>query len=154
LNATECLVALANLSDYAEVNRFYAAAFSGADAFPARAAFQVVELPKAALVEIKCTGVSHHVVVATPKAPAAIGPYSQATFDATNGVLYAAGQIGLEAKTGILVDGVHNQTVQALRRKTFVALLHRLQRTCQRESVWRSRNGRRQTYVNMPLKTQ
>merc|ERR1711957_557340 len=59
LNATECMVALANISDYANVNKAYAAAFEGAGAFPARAAFQVAALPKAARVEIKCTGVMH-----------------------------------------------------------------------------------------------
>lgn len=54
----------------------------------------------------------------------------------------------LHASVDKLADDV------AVRRMFSSAMLHRLQRTCQRESVWRSRNGRRQTYVNMPLKTQ
>jgi len=115
LNSSVCLVLLANISDYAEVNKAYVAAFKGADAFPARAAFQVAELPKAARVEIKCTGVARGIAMATPNAPAAIGPYSQGILDAGTGVLYAAGQIGLDPKTGTLAEGVHDQAVMALR---------------------------------------
>ena len=42
-------------------------------------------------------------VIRTEDAPAAIGPYSQAVF--SGGVLYASGQIGLDPKTGALVEG-------------------------------------------------
>ena len=41
--------------------------------------------------------------VSTPKAPAAIGPYSQATIG--GGLLYTAGQIALDPATGLMVDG-------------------------------------------------
>lgn len=41
--------------------------------------------------------------VRTNDAPAAIGPYSQAVV--AGGVLYASGQIGLDPKTGALVEG-------------------------------------------------
>ena len=41
--------------------------------------------------------------VATPKAPKAIGPYSQAV--KINGVLYTSGQIALDPATGNLVEG-------------------------------------------------
>ena len=47
--------------------------------------------------------------VSTNKAPAAIGPYSQAII--VNQVLYASGQIPLIPETGTLVEG--NITVQA-----------------------------------------
>jgi 2-iminobutanoate/2-iminopropanoate deaminase len=41
--------------------------------------------------------------VATPNAPRAIGPYSQAT--RANGFLFTAGQVGFDPATGELVDG-------------------------------------------------
>ena len=41
--------------------------------------------------------------VATPNAPAAIGPYSQGVI--AHGVLYTSGQVALDPKTGNLVDG-------------------------------------------------
>ena len=49
--------------------------------------------------------------VATPKAPKAIGPYSQAV--KVNGVLYTSGQIALDPATGNLVEG--DFTAQARR---------------------------------------
>ncbi len=42
-------------------------------------------------------------VIATSKAPAAIGPYSQAI--STSGLLFTAGQIPLDPATGKLVEG-------------------------------------------------
>ena len=51
-------------------------------------------------------------VIATNAAPAAIGPYSQAI--AAAGLVFTAGQIGLEPATGKLVEGVENQTRQVL----------------------------------------
>lgn len=41
--------------------------------------------------------------IATPDAPAAIGPYSQAV--KAHGVLYTSGQISLDPATGSLVEG-------------------------------------------------
>lgn len=50
-------------------------------------------------------------VVETPDAPKAIGPYSQAIV--ANGVVYTAGQIGIDPKTGTLVNGgIEEQTEQ------------------------------------------
>ena len=47
-------------------------------------------------------------------APKAIGPYSQAIV--ANGFVYAAGQIGSDPKTGMLVEGgIEEQTEQALK---------------------------------------
>ena len=40
----------------------------------------------------------NHTIVNTPKAPAAIGPYSQATV--FNGMMFTSGQIGLVPETG------------------------------------------------------
>lgn len=50
-------------------------------------------------------------VVETPHAPKAIGPYSQAIV--ADGVIYTAGQIGIDPKTGTLVNGgIEEQTEQ------------------------------------------
>jgi 2-iminobutanoate/2-iminopropanoate deaminase len=52
-------------------------------------------------------------IIATEKAPAAVGPYSQAVL--RDRVLYTAGQIGLSPRTGQLVEGgIEAQTRQAL----------------------------------------
>ena len=52
--------------------------------------------------------------VETAEAPMAIGPYSQAIV--ANGFVYAAGQIGSDPKTGMLVEGgIEEQTEQALK---------------------------------------
>jgi 2-iminobutanoate/2-iminopropanoate deaminase len=44
----------------------------------------------------------------TKNAPEAIGPYSQAIV--ANGFVFCSGQIGLDSKTGELVEGIENQT--------------------------------------------
>ena len=52
-------------------------------------------------------------VISTSKAPAAIGPYSQANF--INGVLYISGQIPIDPETGNLVDGIEKETHQVIK---------------------------------------
>lgn len=53
-------------------------------------------------------------VIATTKAPAAVGPYSQAI--QANGFVFTAGQLGLDPATGKLVEGdVTDQARQALK---------------------------------------
>lgn len=47
-------------------------------------------------------------VISTPRAPSAIGPYSQAI--EVNGILYVSGQIPIVPETGKLIEG--NITVQ------------------------------------------
>ncbi len=50
----------------------------------------------------------------TIKAPAAIGPYSQAMV--VNGVLYTSGQIPLDPATGAVVEGgIKEQTLQVMK---------------------------------------
>lgn len=50
----------------------------------------------------------------TQKAPAAIGPYSQAVV--VNGVLYTSGQIPLDPATGAVVEGgIKEQTLQVMK---------------------------------------
>lgn len=51
--------------------------------------------------------------VATPLAPGAIGPYSQAI--AAGNWVYTSGQLGLNPETGTLAEGVQEQTRQSLR---------------------------------------
>lgn len=46
--------------------------------------------------------------IQTKKAPGAIGPYSQAIV--ANGFVFCSGQIGLDPKTGEIVEGIENQT--------------------------------------------
>ena len=52
--------------------------------------------------------------VATPDAPKAIGPYSQAV--KANGFLYTSGQIALDPATGNLVDGSFEEQVHRVLR--------------------------------------
>ena len=50
--------------------------------------------------------------VATPAAPAAIGPYSQAI--EIDGFVFCSGQLGLDPVTGQLLEGIEHQTRRAL----------------------------------------
>ena len=52
-------------------------------------------------------------VIATNKAPGAIGPYSQAI--RTESMVFASGQIALDPETGVLPEGIEAQTEQALK---------------------------------------
>ena len=51
-------------------------------------------------------------VISTPKAPAAIGPYSQAWV--ANGMLFTSGQIPVDPATGNIPEGISAQAHQAL----------------------------------------
>ena len=51
--------------------------------------------------------------VESKEAPKAIGPYSQAIV--ANGFVFAAGQIGIDPKTGTLADGIEAQVEQTLK---------------------------------------
>ena len=58
-------------------------------------------------------------IIQTDKAPAAIGPYSQAAQQ--NGFLFISGQLGLDPATGEMADGTEAQTRLALQH--LVAIL-------------------------------
>jgi 2-iminobutanoate/2-iminopropanoate deaminase len=59
-------------------------------------------------------------VIHTPKAPAAIGPYSQAV--ETNGMLFISGQVPIDPETGKVVErGITQQTEQVM--KNIAAIL-------------------------------
>ena len=51
-------------------------------------------------------------IISTTKAPAAIGPYSQAI--QTGNMLFSSGQLGLDPRTGTLPEGIQVQAAQAL----------------------------------------
>jgi len=57
--------------------------------------------------------------IQTSDAPAAIGPYSQAI--AAGGTVFLSGQIGLDPRTGQLVEGVEAQANQVFRHLRAVA---------------------------------
>jgi len=54
-------------------------------------------------------------VISTKKAPAAVGPYSQAVLIEKLGLIYTAGQIGMQPETGKMVSGgIQAETRQVL----------------------------------------
>lgn len=55
-------------------------------------------------------------VISTEKAPAAIGPYSQAVI--TNGFVFASGQIPIIPETGALAEGLEAQAHQVFKNIT------------------------------------
>jgi 2-iminobutanoate/2-iminopropanoate deaminase len=50
--------------------------------------------------------------ISTPRAPAALGPYSQAIV--AGGFVFCSGTVGVDPITGIAPDGIEAQTEQAL----------------------------------------
>ena len=57
--------------------------------------------------------------ISSPDAPAALGPYSQAI--RAGNTVYLSGQLGLDPKTGNLVDGIEAQTHQVFKNLRAVA---------------------------------
>jgi len=53
-----------------------------------------------------------NIIINTPNAPKAIGPYSQAVRG--GGMLFLSGQLGIDPANGKLVKGIGEQTKQAL----------------------------------------
>lgn len=51
-------------------------------------------------------------IIASPAAPAAVGPYSQAV--EADGSLYISGQLPIDGATGTMPDGIEAQTRQSL----------------------------------------
>ena len=51
-------------------------------------------------------------IIASPQAPKAVGPYSQAV--ETGGTLYVSGQLPIDGATGTMAEGVEAQTRQSL----------------------------------------
>lgn len=51
-------------------------------------------------------------IIASPQAPKAVGPYSQAV--ETGGTLYVSGQLPIDGVTGKMAEGIEAQTRQSL----------------------------------------
>lgn len=51
-------------------------------------------------------------IIASPRAPKAVGPYSQAV--EAGGTLYVSGQLPIDAATGKMAEGIEAQTRQSL----------------------------------------
>ena len=63
-------------------------------------------------------------VIHTPKAPQAIGPYSQAV--ASGELLYTSGQLGIDVETGKLAEGVQAQAHCAMKNLGQILAAHGL----------------------------
>lgn len=60
-----------------------------------------------------------HTIINSPKAPAPIGPYSQATL--ANGTLYVSGQIPLNQETGELINSsIEEETHMVMKNLQFI----------------------------------
>ncbi len=57
-------------------------------------------------------------VIASPNAPAAVGPYSQAV--ELNGTLFVSGQLPVNPETGEIPEGIEAQTRQSLTNVTAI----------------------------------
>ncbi len=75
---------------------------------------RAIVLAATALALVGCAGsLPRREIVSTPRAPAAIGPYSQAV--RAGDTVYVAGQLGLDPVTGKLVEGgIEAETRRAL----------------------------------------
>jgi 2-iminobutanoate/2-iminopropanoate deaminase len=58
-------------------------------------------------------------IIASPLAPKAVGPYSQAV--ESNGTLYVSGQLPIDASTGKMPETIEEQTRQALTNLGYIA---------------------------------
>ena len=58
-------------------------------------------------------------IIASPLAPKAVGPYSQAV--EANGTLYISGQLPIDASTGKMAETIEEQTRQSLTNLNYIA---------------------------------
>jgi 2-iminobutanoate/2-iminopropanoate deaminase len=62
----------------------------------------------------------NHTIIKSKDAPAAIGPYSQATLH--NGIMYVSGQIPLDPQSGELVSGTIEEETHQVMKNLFAIL--------------------------------
>ncbi|MBD1397494.1 RidA family protein [Pontibacter sp. JH31] len=62
----------------------------------------------------------NHTIIKSANAPAAIGPYSQATLH--NGIMYVSGQIPLDPQSGELVSGTIEEETHRVMKNLFAIL--------------------------------
>jgi 2-iminobutanoate/2-iminopropanoate deaminase len=72
----------------------------------------MLELPVAELSQWEDEGWMERRRISTENAPKALGPYSQAIV--ANGFVFCSGTVGINPDTGLLAEGVAEQTEQAL----------------------------------------
>jgi len=91
-----------DIKEFPDVNKLYATFFP--ENPPARSFVQAVALPAGAAIEIEFIAYKDTKrTVTTDKAPAAIGPYSQAVW--AGNMLFLSGQIGLVPETNKMIEG-------------------------------------------------
>ncbi len=57
-------------------------------------------------------------IIASPLAPKAVGPYSQAVEN--NGTIYVSGQLPIDGATGKMAEGIEEQTRQSLTNLRYI----------------------------------
>lgn len=57
-------------------------------------------------------------IIASPHAPKAVGPYSQAVEN--NGTIYVSGQLPIDGSTGKMAEGIEEQTRQSLTNLRYI----------------------------------
>lgn len=57
-------------------------------------------------------------IIASPLAPKAVGPYSQAIEN--NGTIYVSGQLPIDGATGKMAEGIEDQTRQSLTNLRYI----------------------------------
>ena len=57
-------------------------------------------------------------IIASPLAPKAVGPYSQAVEN--NGTIYVSGQLPIDGSTGKMAEGIEEQTRQSLTNLRYI----------------------------------
>lgn len=57
-------------------------------------------------------------IIASPLAPKAVGPYSQAVEN--NGTIYVSGQLPIDGATGNMAEGIEEQTRQSLTNLRYI----------------------------------
>jgi 2-iminobutanoate/2-iminopropanoate deaminase len=115
-NVVSCHVQLADIGQFAEMNKVYAGYFTP-DRFPARTTLEFPGLPDGANIEVSCIAYADKSKIASvaPAAgtiPAAIGPYRPGVW--AGDTLYVSGNGGRKPKTDDLDPTIEGQTKQTM----------------------------------------